>query len=290
MLSCVISFVGLLVVAYLLWDVLYTCWILFVAKPLDLGARYGKNSYAIITGGSKGIGLGLARQLAKQNFNLVLIARKLEDLRLAQQQIKALNPGVDVLIRSFDFNTLGEGLQKQDMWALLDLPRDLDYSILVNNVGMGTSKSLKRYSEEQIKAFITVNCTSQVVMSHMMLGHFKQRQKQSCMIHTSSLANKFEFANLELYGGTKYFNKSFGLKLLDDPKLDSYVFSLGMTETDMTKDLRGHLKISVEECTSSAIKFVGRWRSEFHGHWKHELLNYVIRLLPAFVLQRIGNK
>jgi len=41
----------------------------------NLKLEYGENSWALITGASDGIGKGFAIELAKQDFNLILIAR-----------------------------------------------------------------------------------------------------------------------------------------------------------------------------------------------------------------------
>ena len=44
-----------------------------VQEPLDLQSRYGKGSWALITGAGQGIGESWAKELAKKNFNLVLV-------------------------------------------------------------------------------------------------------------------------------------------------------------------------------------------------------------------------
>jgi short-subunit dehydrogenase len=270
---------------YWLWEVFYTIYIIFIAKPIDLAKLYGKNSYVIITGGSKGIGLGMAKEFAKQNFNLVLIARNKEDLQIAAKEIKEIND-VEILTRSFDFNLLSKPNVEHDMWELLNLPKDLDYSILLNNVGTVGMNFYKNLTEKEIKKIITVNCTSQAVMSHMMTKKFKERGKLSCIIGTSSISNVYPFVYKEIYGATKSFNKYFSATLLDNPKIDSYVLSPGYVDTPLTKKIPGLLKISIEECAKNAIKFIGRGKFEFSGHWKHEVLSMVLRSLPGFILRK----
>lgn len=287
MLSCFVCFVGMIIVLRLLRDIVYTLWILFVAKPLDLSSIYGKDSYVIITGGSKGIGFGLARQFAKQNFNLVLISRNKQDLARAQRDLEELNPTIKVITRSFDFNALGRPKEDHDMWSLLDLPEDLDYSVLVNNVGMLNKVRLESLDEEQIKRVITVNCTSQALMSRMMISRFKERASRSCVLTVSSIANKYPFPGMTLYGATKYFNRFFALNTLDDRSIDQYVYSPGFVETDMVKGRQTVLMVSVEQSTSSAFKFLGRSLLEFHGHWKHEMRQLKYRLCPDWLLDRI---
>ena len=288
MISCIISLIGTILLIQYLRDVLYSLWVLYVSKPLDLGKMYGKNSYAIITGGSKGIGLGFARALAKRNFNLVLISRNKEDLKSAKEEIQSLNKNVDVIIRSFDFNTLGQSGVSVNMWELLNLSQEKDYSILVNNVGISANSPLDKVNEEKIKAVITVNTTSQALMSHMMINYFKKRGKLSCIINTSSLANKFPFKSVDLYGGTKAFNKYLSQCMMNFPKIDNYVFSPGMVDTDLTKKVKKKtLMVSIDESVQNAMKFVGRSRFEFHGHWKHECIHWFLKAVPDFILSFI---
>lgn len=45
-----------------------------------LSMRYGKRSWALITGGSDGIGLEMGKELARKGFNIVLVARNAESL------------------------------------------------------------------------------------------------------------------------------------------------------------------------------------------------------------------
>lgn len=40
-----------------------------------LAGRYGKGSWAVITGGSDGIGLAMGKELASRGFNIVIVAR-----------------------------------------------------------------------------------------------------------------------------------------------------------------------------------------------------------------------
>lgn len=66
--------------------------------------RYGAHSWAVVTGGSEGIGLAIAKKLAQQGFNIVIIARSTEKLRIAREEILKENQLADVLTLSMDFS------------------------------------------------------------------------------------------------------------------------------------------------------------------------------------------
>lgn len=280
MFELICQVIGFLILAHFLKDVVYTLYVLFLAGPLDLPSIYGKSSYAIITGGSKGIGLALAKQLAARGFHLVLIARNKSDLASAKEEIREQFPSVDVTTRSFDFNVLGEPNKEHDMWELLDLDDKRDYSMLVNNVGMANRDILVRTDEEEIKRLLTVNCTSQAVMTHMMLNYFERRGKLSCVVSTSSFATMLPVPSYDLYGGSKAFNRYFALTLVNNPLVDSYTFTPGFVKTGLSRTKGSWFQVEPEASARSAVKFLGRHRLEFCGNWKHELLKWGLGVVP----------
>ena len=77
--------------------------------PLDL-SRYGKGSWAVVTGASDGIGRALCEELALQGFNIVLIARNKEKLEKVAQELNVLNKDILTKIVIADFeNSTKEG-------------------------------------------------------------------------------------------------------------------------------------------------------------------------------------
>ena len=67
---------------------------LAVTKPFDLLTRFGRNSWAVVTGASDGIGEGFCYELARDGFNICLISRTEEKLKRVESKIKQINPQV----------------------------------------------------------------------------------------------------------------------------------------------------------------------------------------------------
>jgi hypothetical protein len=69
---------------YIFVRMLYHIWLclqeVFLLKELDLLNRYGKGSWAFITGSTDGIGFGFADNLAKRGFNVIICARDAKKL------------------------------------------------------------------------------------------------------------------------------------------------------------------------------------------------------------------
>ena len=64
----------------------------FVVPRKDLIARYGKGSWAIITGASDGLGKAYSLELAAAGFNIILMGRNKEKTEAAAADVKAHAP------------------------------------------------------------------------------------------------------------------------------------------------------------------------------------------------------
>lgn len=67
----------------------------FYVRRLKLHKRYG-GGWALITGGSEGIGFSIALELAKEGFDLLLISRSISKLEEAKKIIQSTYPKVNV--------------------------------------------------------------------------------------------------------------------------------------------------------------------------------------------------
>lgn len=109
------------------------------------------NTYTLITGGSDGIGLELAKLFAKDKHNLVLVARNIEKLNKAKEML--VGESIDVRTIAVDLSSMKE-CQK-----LIDYIEDnnLSVDILVNNAGIGSFGEFKEISWEKEEVLIDIN-------------------------------------------------------------------------------------------------------------------------------------
>lgn len=105
--------------------------------------KYGE--YALVTGASSGIGREFAVSLAKEGYNLVLIARRQKELDDLAQELKETR-GVEVVVYSAD-------LTKQNaIENIAAFTQDIDVGLVVLNAGMQTHGSfVKTPLEDQTK-------------------------------------------------------------------------------------------------------------------------------------------
>src|ERR1700729_1636429 len=92
--------------------------------------RYGP--WALIVGGSEGIGEHIARKLGAAGINLVLVARKPEPLARTSQMVRTQS-GVEV--RALQLDIASDDLLER----IREVTNGLDVGLLVHNVGGGAS-------------------------------------------------------------------------------------------------------------------------------------------------------
>lgn len=132
---------------------------------MDLELR-GKT--ALVTGASKGIGLGVARALAAEGCNLHLTARSAEALQEHSQDIEAEH-GVSVTVHPMDLAQRGNPV------ALAEAVGDID--ILVNNAGAIPGGDLLSVDEDtwreawDLKVFGYINMTREYLRRMKAQGH-----------------------------------------------------------------------------------------------------------------------
>ena len=119
--------------------------------------RYGKGTWAIVTGGTDGIGKAIAEELALRGFNLLLISRSMDKLQATAAEIKGKakthGQNIDTRVISFDF---ASDLSMDAYVQLAKKFSDLDVSILVNNVGcLNTEQNLE---PENVYQEVALNC------------------------------------------------------------------------------------------------------------------------------------
>ena len=136
-----------------------------------------ENKVAIITGGSEGIGFGIASALAAQGTRLYLLARSLEKLEKAQE--KLLKQGGNVNIRSADITNFDamkaviEGVYKDN--GRLD--------IFINNAGTWKGQSLDTPFAD-IWKLIELDMKAPYEIAHYLAGRFKDEKKNDLRILT----------------------------------------------------------------------------------------------------------
>lgn len=154
---------------------------------------------ALITGGSKGIGYGIAEALVKEGMKVAITSRSQKDVEEAAEKLSKAGPGVAMGIQA-DVRDLQSQQKAVDQilqkWGALD--------VLIANAGIGHFGSIEDLTAEQWKETIDTNLTGVFFSVKAALGALKK--SKGYVITIASLAGTNFFA-----GGSAYNASKFGL-------------------------------------------------------------------------------
>jgi 3-oxoacyl-[acyl-carrier protein] reductase len=189
----------------------------------------------IVTGGSRGLGLAMARALAAAGYRVVAVARKSTDELVAAGRAAADSGRGAVEFRSCDLSDLGQigplvKALRADIGPLYGL---------VNNAGLGTSGLLSTMRDADIQRLIQLNTVSPIVLSKYVLRSM-MTQREGRIINIASIVAATGYSGLSVYSATKASLIGFTRSLAREVgQLGITVNALapGFIATEMTQEL-----------------------------------------------------
>jgi len=125
---------------------------------------------ALITGASRGIGLALANVFARENHNLILVARSEDELKEIQTELSEKH-GVNVVVFPRD---LTEPTAVQQLFEQIE-QQNLTVDILVNNAGYGDYGEFASGDWKKLQGMILLNVLALTHLSRLFLPSMIQR-------------------------------------------------------------------------------------------------------------------
>lgn len=191
----------------------------FLTSGYDLIERYGKDSWAVITGSSDGIGAEYAKTLARKGFNIILISRTKSKLEKVEADIKKESPDIETKIVIADFSGDASLAFYRN---LLDLVKDLDVSIVIANAGLMNIGAIETMKDGWLQSMLDVNIYHYIMMHKVFLPKLMSRVKsgKNCaLIGLSSAAYLRYFpTGMNTYAATKAFTTYMSRGLSDEIK------------------------------------------------------------------------
>ena len=178
-----------------------------------------KNSYAIVTGATSGIGLEISKNLAKRGFNLILVARTLEKLvQTSNDLTKEFNVKCDYF--SSDLTLI----DSPDEIYQFTRQKKYRVDILINNAGYALPNAFHKNSMEDEEKCLRVLSTSVIALTKKYINDMISNGGGKIMIVSSVAAFAPASSLQSLYGPVKTFMNRFSESL-------SFYNKYGITST-----------------------------------------------------------
>lgn len=187
-------------------------------------AKYGP--WAVVAGGSEGVGAEFARLLAEAGINLVLIARKPGPLEDTAQRCRDL--GVDVHTVAVDL------LAPASVDAVTDTTEGLEVGLLIYNAGASTcNEPFLDAPLDDFRKVLDLNVSRMMELAQHYARPMVRRQRGGLLI-VGSLSGYMGADRHSVYGGAKAFSRIFAESLwleLREHNVDVLELVLGVTRT-----------------------------------------------------------
>lgn len=155
--------------------------------------------WALVTGGTKGIGWSIARQLISQGVNVILTSRHIEDLKARQTELATDFPSSNCLVCEADLsNRNGVSILAKFVKNSLDT---LD--ILVNNAGVFLPGSVIEEEEGALEKQIETNLYSAYYLTRELMPLI-QKANRGYILNMCSIASFMAYPNAGSYTISKF--------------------------------------------------------------------------------------
>lgn len=123
--------------------------------------------YTVITGASSGIGYETAKAFAARGKNLVIVARRQNNLATLKNEIQKQNPTLDIVIKVCDLSVL------DNAYRLYSDLKGYALETWVNNAGFGNYDSVAQQDLEKVKRMLRLNVEALTILSSLFVRDYK---------------------------------------------------------------------------------------------------------------------
>ncbi len=248
---------------------------------------------ALVTGGSKGIGLALAGEFARHGHDVILVARDEAALERAASDLRRTTQAA-VYIYAGDLSR--EETPQQLLRWVGDAGLQID--VLVNNAGIGDHGNLVTTDPVRLRTMLRLNIEGMTELTRLFLEPMLRRGRGRILNVASVTAYFAGGPHWASYVASKAYVLSFtrGLQAeLEGTGVMVTALSPGTTATDFVGDsgvgrIRAYRwlpQLSVEDVAEAGYRAIARGKKEVVPGLANKVLAFLGELHPRGVAQRV---
>lgn len=162
-----------------------------------------KDSYALVTGGTSGIGLAFVHQLAEKGFSLCIVSNQQEELRVLETEI-AEKYSVKCTALFIDL-AADDAAQEVHNFCR---DNQLEVEVLINNAGFLIAEEFVNVPKDRIVALLKLHILTTTLLCHYFAKDMVARGK-GYILTVSSTSAHMPFPLISLYGPAKSYIRNF---------------------------------------------------------------------------------
>lgn len=277
------AIVGALFISLTVFKLLAFIWRHFL-RPSNNLKRYGADkskdgdSWAVVTGGSKGIGKQFVKELLKRGMNVIVVARTADSS--VESEVKKSSTLRQVVCAKADLGNV-ESIEA----SLRPILAGKKVTLLVNNAGISLDHPdyfLEQPSISRVNSIIDLNIRAVNEVTRLILPAMVE-QKCGGIVNVGSISC-YAPSMLAVYGASKAYVSAFSEGLASEYKskgVDVICITPGMVVSEMSKVRKPRLDCPLPPVVvSRALDALGGSDVVVSPYWFHDVQEFVLRILP----------
>ncbi len=249
--------------------------------------------WALIAGGSKGLGFSIAKSLAKRNYNILLVARNQQELILSKEKLQSHYP-VQAEIVACDLSLPESAATLFDFCA----GNNLEINILCNAAGLGGANDFQNLPLNALRTMIRTNLESSVALSSVFIPMLKQ-SAPSYILNIGSLAGFAPLPIKSVYASSKsaLYIFSYSLRSLLKPSKISVTCACPgpiFTKPSIEKEtlhqlgwLGKQMAVKPDTAAEVIVRALLKGKMIIVPGQLAKLVSFLLRLIPNYFLSQI---
>ncbi len=162
-----------------------------------------KNTYALVTGGSSGIGLAFVHQLSEKGYNIFIVSNEQEKLAALEKEIETKH-SVKCISLFIDLAQY-DAAQKISSFCI---EKKLIIEVLINNAGFLIADEFINVPTERVKALLKLHVLTPTLLCQFMAKEMTDRGK-GFILNISSTSAYMPYPLISIYGASKSYVLNF---------------------------------------------------------------------------------